>query len=276
MSSLERRLPREALRWELPVVCLLAWLGFIGIPLAEGAIGLSWDALNHHIYLGWVAQEPRFDRDLFAAGGQAYQYPYLYWPVYKMAVMGWSGVWAGVALASLHLVTVPPVWMLARLCMPGATVFDALMRAMAVAMAFMTGVVLSQFDSTSNDLMAAAPLVWCLALALVPLDANRPSWFTPARSVALSGLLAGASIAFKLSNGPLVLVAMPLAWLLASPGAIGKRILLVALGCAMTMLGLCLVYASWGLALWQEFGNPIYPFYDGHFAPIREAAGWKR
>jgi hypothetical protein len=276
MTTLERQLPQGALCWELPLVCVLAWLGFIAIPLVQSAIGLSWDALNHHIYLGWVAEEPRFDRDLFATGGQAYQYPYLYWPVYKMAVMGWSGAWAGVALASLHMVTVPPVWMLARTCIPGRTLFDALMRGMAVAMAFMTGVVLSQFDSTSNDLMAAAPLVWALAMAFVPLDANRPAWLTPGRSIALSGLLAGTSVAFKLSNGPLVLIVMPFAWLLASPGPIGGRTLLVALGCATTVLGLFVAYASWGLALWQEFGNPIYPFLDGHFAPIREAAGWKK
>jgi hypothetical protein len=276
MTWLERQLSPTARRWEVGLVCLLAWLGFIAIPLAQAAIGLSWDALNHHIYLGWMADAPRFERDLFAAGGQSYQYPYLYWPVYKLAALGWPGAWAGVALATLHLITVPPVWMLARLCMPDATVFDALMRGMAVAMAFMTGVVLSQFDSTSNDLMATAPLVWALALAFMPLDPRRPGWLAPVRSVALSGLLAGTSVAFKLSNGPLVLAVMPLVWLLAARGAPAARILHVALGAAMTVLGWSVAYAAWGLALWNEFGNPIYPFYDAFFAPAREAAGWKR
>lgn len=276
MTILERQVPPPARRWELPAVCLLAWLGFIAIPLSAGAIGLSWDALNHHIYLGWVAQESRFDRDLFAAGGQSYQYPYLYWPVYKLAMAGWSGAAAGVVLATLHLVTVPPVWLLARLCMPGPTVFDALMRGIAVALAFMTGVVLSQFDSTSNDLMGAAPLVWALAMAFMPLDAQRPAWLTPWRSAVLSGLLAGTSVAFKLSNGPLVVVVLPVAWLLASPGALATRMLYVMIGCAMTALGWSMAYACWGLALWQEFGNPIYPFADGLFAPIREAMGWNK
>lgn len=276
MTLLERHVAPEWRCWELPVVCLLAWLVFAAIPFGSGGIGLSWDALNHHIYLGWVAESPRFDRDLFAAGGQAYQYPYLYWPVYKLAMLGWSGLWTGVALATLHLLTVPPVWLLARLCMPGQTVFDSLMRGLAVAMAFSSGVVLSQFDSTSNDLMAAAPLIWALALGLMPMDAQRPAWLTPNRSVALSGFVAGASVAFKLSNGPLVLVTMPLVWLLAGNGVLAARIMHVALGGALTALGYAAVYAPWGLALWHEFGNPIYPFLDGLFDPVREATGWTR
>jgi hypothetical protein len=276
MTWLDRQMPPAARRWELPVICFLAWLGFVAIPLSSGMLGLSWDALNHHIYLGWTAQEPRFDRDLFAAAGQSYQYPYLYWPVYKLAAAGWSGASAGVVLATLHLIVVPPVWLLARVCMPGQTVFDALMRGIALALAFMTGVVLAQFDSTSNDLLAGAPLAWAVALALTPMDSARPAWLTPARSVGLSGLLAGISVAFKLSNGPLVLATMPVAWLLATPGGVARRIALAALGCALTLLGCAIAYAPWGVALWHQFGNPIYPFYDPLFDPLRSALGWSR
>lgn len=276
MNALAAPVPPGVRRWELPVVCLLAWLGFIAIPLSSGAMGLSWDALNHHIYLGWTAQAPRFDRDLFAAGGQSYQYPYLYWPVYKLAVGGWSGAAAGVALATLHLVAVPPVWLLARVCIPGNSAFDVSMRAVAVALAFMTGVVLAQFDSTSNDLLAAAPLVWSIAMALSTLDPARPAWLTPMRGVLLSGLLAGVSVAFKLSNGPLVLAVMPIAWLAATPGSVGARVAHAAVAGLATLLGFALAYAPWGIALWHEFGNPIYPFYDPLFAPLRDAAGWAR
>jgi len=50
--------------------------------------------------------------------------------------------------------------------MPGSGADDVAMRFMAVLLAFLSGVVLSLFDSTSNDLLAAAPLVWSVALAL--------------------------------------------------------------------------------------------------------------
>lgn len=261
------------LRWELPAVLLLAWMAFISIPISLGEIGLSWDALNHHIYLGWTAEGPRFDRDFVAAGYQSYQFPYLYWPVYKLATTGWSGVSAGIVLATLHMVAVPPVWMLARVCMPGATVFDAAMRLMAVVLAFSSAVVLSLFDSSSNDLMAAAPLVWALALGMEPLRKDRVAWLTPTRAVVLSGLFAGVSVAFKLSNGPLA-VLLPFVWIFSGESLLGN-VRRVVIGSVATMAGFALTYGYWGSLLWSHFGNPIYPFYDHLFAPFRSLTGWQ-
>jgi hypothetical protein len=28
--------------------------------------------------------------------------------------------------------------------------------------------------------------------------------------------------------------------------------------------------------MWQQFGNPIYPFADPSFDPLRELLGWRR
>lgn len=274
MKLLEHKLPLSLLRWELPAVCLLAWIVFVSIPLGQGAIGLSWDALNHHIYLGWIAETPRFEQDFLAAAYQSYQFPYLYWPIYKMGVSGWSGTWAGVALATLHLIVMPPIWMLARTCIQGGAVFDVAMRWLAVCMALTTGVVFPQFVSTSNDLMAAAPLVWALALALEPLCASPAGWLTQKRAIVLSGFFAGVAVACKLSNGPLALVVMPVLWSLAVNGNAKTRLLTVLLGGLATLVGFALVYGYWGAQLWTHFGNPIYPFYDSLFAPLRELMGW--
>lgn len=271
---LEHKLPPALLRWELAGVCLLVWIAFISIPLSQGGIGLSWDALHHHIYLGWIVEESRFDRDFMAAAYQSYQFPYLYWPVYKMAMSGWSGTWTGVVLATMHLITVPPVWMLARTCMKGTTLFDLSMRLLAVGMAVASAVVLSQFTSTSNDLMAAAPLVWAMALALEPLNIHRPGWLTQRWAFVLSGLCAGAAVACKLSNGPIALIIMPVLWLLVTQGTFKTRLFDVLLGGLTTVVGYALVYGYWGFQLWSYFGNPIYPFYDAWFAPLRALTGW--
>ena len=103
---------------ELVALLVVAWAAFVSIPLGLGSIGLSWDALNHHVYLGWIASEPRFDRDFLAASYQSFQYPYLYWPFYKLYQSGLSGRWVGVILVSLNLPAVPAVWLLARTCVP--------------------------------------------------------------------------------------------------------------------------------------------------------------
>jgi hypothetical protein len=256
------------MRVELGTLVLVAWAAFVSIPLVLGGIGLSWDALNHHVYLGWTAEEPRFARDFLAASYQSFQYPYLYWPVYKLFQSGLSGQWAGAVLVSINVLVVPPLWLLARACVPDGGWYGMVMRWLAVALAFCAGVVLSMFDTTANDLVAAIPLVWAVALAIEP-QLSRDQGLTSRRLVLLSGLCTGAAVAFKLSNGPLAIV-MPLLWGLRGKG-LKQRTAYVAFGSLATLAGFSVLYGYWGWQLFVHFGNPIYPFYDSWFEPMR---GW--
>lgn len=257
---------------ELGALLLLAAFVFAAVPLALGGIGLSWDALNHHVYLGWFADEPRFDRDFLAASYQSFQYPYLYWPVYKLYAAGIGGPWAGAVLVSMNLLAVPPLWMLARAGVPDANWYGLAMRWLAVALAFLTGVVLSLFDSTSNDLLAAIPLVWAVALGLEPMARKDPSDRTVTRLVLLSGFCAGAAVAVKLSNGPLAIL-LPLLWVFHG-SSVRQRLVHVAFGTMAALAGFLLLYGWWGWQMWVHYGNPVYPFYDQWFEPLR--AWWGR
>lgn len=257
---------------ELALVVVLAWAALLAFTVSAGGMRLSWDALNHHVYLGWVADRPRFDKDFLAAGYQSLQFPYLYWPLYKLAIGGYSAVVAGVVLATLHLLAVPAVWMIARVCVPGTDWGAVFMRGLAVGLAFLTGAVLSLFDASSNDLLAAIPLIWSIALALRAATPQAPMR-DPLWLVLLSGLLAGASVACKFSNGPIA-VLMPLLWAFAAAPGWPKRVRNVAIGCLAAGAGALVVYGYWGWQLWQHFGNPIYPFADGLFAPVRAYLGW--
>jgi hypothetical protein len=258
-------------RREAWVVCLLGALAFAALPLWIGHLGISWDAVNHHIYLGWTAEHPRFGRDYLAAGYQGYQYPYLYWPLYKLAMAGVSGTTAGVVLALLHALAIPATWLIARNCIPGDDLFSAGMRAASVLLAFLSGAVLSLFDSTSNDLMAGIPLVWAYALALQALSRPAPSAL---RWTVASGVLAGASVAFKLSNGPLALV-LPVLWIWGA-GSVRERLLRCVVAGMALLASYALFYGYWGWQLWSHFGNPIYPLYDQWFASLRDFSGWHR
>jgi len=272
MTDTFQLVPAWLRRWELRLVMLVAAISLCLIPISLGQIGISWDMLNHHIYLGWTAEHRRFDRDFAAASYQAYQYPYLYWPVYKLATGGASGMTAGIVLALLQLVSVPPVWLLARACIPGRQWFDLVMRALAVVLAFSSSVVLSLFSSTANDLLAAAPLVWAMALAFLPMDPNRPRWLSINKALLLSGCFAGISVAFKLSNAPLAIL-LPLIWLQYGGSARVRGVRLLWSGLA-AVIGYAVAYGYWGWQLWVHFGNPIYPFYDGLFAPARAFLEW--
>ena len=139
------------------------------------------------------------------------------------------------------------------------------MRWLAVALAFLASVVLSMFDTTANDLLAAIPLVWAVALAIEPWRPRRPAWATTRRMVLLSGFCAGAAVAFKLSNGPLAIL-MPLLWVLQGP-SLKQRVAYAALGSLATLAAFVLLYGYWGWQLWVNYGSPLYPFYDW-FGPM--------
>lgn len=272
MSGASKLGGKEYFSWELPLLMLMAALAFMSIPIVRGGLGLSSDTLNHHIYLGWVANSTRFNLDLFAASYQSYQYPYLYWPIYKLAIGGASGTFAGVIIASLNLFLIPPIWMLARACIPGITPYDALMRLFSVVLALMSCVILLSLETTSNDLLVAIPLVWAIALAILPMDQFRQGRMTPERCILLSGVLAGVSTAFKLSNGPIAIL-IPGLWCFSGITT-RQRVRYISIGAGAAIGGFLTTYGYWGWLLWRWFGNPIYPMYDGLFTQIRSVTGW--
>ena len=89
----------------------------------------------------------------------------------------------------------------------------------------------------------------------------------------LAGLLAGMSVTFKLSNGPLALL-LPVLWLFQRSG-FWPHLRDVSVGCAAMLAGCLVTFAPWGWQVWRQFGNPIYPLYDGAFAPLRALVGWQ-
>jgi hypothetical protein len=271
MTALPSRNLRPGGAGELVVVLLLACVVAASIPLAHGGISISWDALNHQVYLGWTAGTPRFDLDVLAASWQTYQYPYLYWPLYKLAANGFSGVQAGIALALLQVMHIPPLWMVTRKCIPDADWFGAAMRLVSVAIAFAGGLMLSLMDGTSNDMLAAVPLVWALSIAFLYAAPSVPARHARA-GLCASAILAGVSVAFKFSNGPLALL-MPVLWALA-PGSARHRMGNVTLGCALLLASFSLAYAPWGAQLWRWHGNPFYPMAEAWFGGVRAAVGW--
>ena len=271
MTAPAMQIPPPSARVELAVTVLVSWAVFASIPLWLGGIGLGWDALNHHVYLGWVADSPRFDRDFLAAHYQSYQYPYLYWPMYKMVQAGLDGALAGALLASLNVLVVPALWLVSRVLVPARDWEGTILRATALALAFASGVVLSHFDSTGNDLLAAIPLVWAVALALAAWLPGEAPRLKPRTLMILSGACAGMAAAFKLSNGPLALV-LPVAWACVGKGW-RARITHAVSGSVATVAAFAVFYAYWGWQLWLHFGNPVYPFYEGWFALLRRWIG---
>ena len=248
---------KPALWLELTLLTLAAALGAAAIPWCTGYFGWSWDALNHHIYLGMTAEHPRWDLDVIPANYQSYQYPYLYWPVYRLSLWNTSGALVGALWAAFQAaLLLPPVWCLCRQLLPAAgAVFGGwLERSVGCLLAFSSLIVLTGLETTANDLLAAVPLLWALVLAL-----RLPG--TPTSTVAAAALL-GVAAAFKLSNGLFVPLLLVWLWVPGGPWLPWRRALLLGAGYGA---GFGLLYAPWGWQLWRVTGNPFHPYLAHHF-----------
>lgn len=235
------------------VALLAAW----GIWV-DGEWAWSWDALNHHVYLGLIAQSPRWHLDVLAASVQGYQYPYLYWPVYWLSTLPISGAQAGAAWSTFQaFMLLPPVWLASLYLLPAQgrpsqAVFE---RLAACALAGSSIVLLAGVGTTSNDPMACVPLLWAFALMAAPQP-------TSDMRAAAAAALWGVSTAFKWSNG----LALPLLlfwwWRNERPHLGWLRGALMAVSAPA---GFALAYAPWGWQLWRHTGNPFHPLFSGLF-----------
>lgn len=242
---------------ELLLVTALAAAAVATVPLRTGVWGWSWDAVNHHIYLGLISESPRWHLDVEAANVQTWQYPYLYWPVYRLAQLPVDGATAGALWSAfLAVMVVPPVWLTSmRLLTSQESCSQAVFeRVAATSLGLSSVVVLSSLRTTANDPLAAVPLLWAIALMCVPAPSDRRA--------AMAAALWGVSTAFKLSNAmaiPLLLV-----WWWQRPGwpLPAKRGAWLAGGATA---GFALAYLPWGWQLWQQTGNPFYPFLQQWF-----------
>lgn len=257
---------------EVALAALAVWALYLSVPISMGGIGLSWDSVNHHIYLGWSAEHVRFGQDYMATGLQSYQYPYLYWPIYRMAMSGASGLQAGAVLATLAALHAPAAWLVCRALVDERSLYGASMRVGGTVLGAIAPVVMKALEVTSNDLIASVPVVWAYAVALGALgDRAQPRTTRSGLRAACAGALTGAAVAGKLSNAPLVLV-LPLVYVFQS-GSRGDRLRLVCYFCASAGAFFMLLYGYWGWQLWQHFGNPFYPFGDSLFELLRRPGG---
>lgn len=237
---------------ELAVITMVAAAAATIVPLAAGHVQWSWDAMNHHIYLGMIAERPRWHLDVMPASYQTYQYPYLYWPVYRMSLMSGSGAAIGAAWSAMQVaLLMPPVWLICKRMLPetGSALRGVIERSAGCLLAFMSTVILIAIETTSNDLLASVPLLWALALGLQTPRTNRAAM--------LASALWGAATAFKLSNGLYLPLLLLWWWMPERPHLPWRRAAAIAAG---AVGGMTLVYFPWGWQLWKLTGNPFYPY----------------
>jgi hypothetical protein len=235
--------------WVTPVI--------IAASLAAGALyaalagdDVNWDWQNYHEYNVWGLINGRYGTDVAPSGFQTYFNPLVYLPVYGLRHFV-SPFAAGVVMGAVHGLNLALIFMLTRIMLGSAANVAGI--AASVLIAACGAMTLSEVGTSFADILTSLPVITGLILIL-RTDQPRPANYV------LAGALIGAAVGLKLTNVvfALGLVAMVIA--ATRP--------LVAIGCVTVggAIGSLLTGGTWSLMLWREFGNPVFPLFNGFFA----------
>ena len=239
----------------------VAFLALIAWTIVAGK-DVSWDVINHQLYLPFLWLSGRHHTDLFGAGGQSYQNPLGYFPLYALVRSGLPAWVIGVSLGVLHALVVWPLDRIARLFWPTDADPHFWWRALSLAFCCVAPVFLVHEGSTSTDPITGLMVIWAVALSLEAREAAAGDRGN-LRRAGLAGALLGLASAIKLSNSVFA-VALCVIWLLKWViGQVDVRRI------SMFATGILIAFAAgagwWMWWLWEDFGNPIFPLYNNIF-----------
>jgi hypothetical protein len=259
-----RRLSAIPFVYGIVLLCCLLWNWVVGKDL-------NWDFVNYHLYIGRSAFEPRWGQDFFPASIQSYLNPYAYVPLAAMVSWGWRDIAIGSVLAALHAVNLLLIWLISERSLSAQLKFARCWRWIAVLLAALSPVFLQQVGGSFADITTATPAL----LALYLLLRMQGNWQADRSLILSAGTALGVAIGFKLSNAPFViglLGAVALTYGVTYTDRL-KTVVCISLAAAG---GLIAVHGYWGWRLFQEFGNPFFPFLNDWFrSPDYPAVGIK-
>jgi hypothetical protein len=227
-----------------------------GLPAALCALwsvhagkDVNWDLLNYHYYLPFELLGQRLEQDFFAASAQSYLNPVGYLPFYLMVAHGWHSVLVSIVLAAAHSLSIGLLYLIARRLFARLPARDRTeFSIFAAALGAATGVYWMTVGGTFLDPLLVPPMLAGLLLLLH----EGPQ---ATRHAGLAGLLFGAAAALKYSNAVYMLAALPLA--IAMRGGFAY---LIGSAAALAVLA-----GPWLLLMLREFGNPVFPLFNGWF-----------
>jgi hypothetical protein len=210
---------------------------------------VNWDWLNYHEYNVWAVINNRYSIDALPAGFQTYFNPTVYYPVYYLRHF-LPLPYGLMIIGAVHGLNLLLIYFLVRALLRETATASAI--GAAILIAAVGPMTLSEVGTSFSDILTALPI---LAGCVLILSAGESQ---PGRYI-LAGLLIGAAVGLKLTNAVYAIGAAA-AVLAASRPVLAT--LCLGLGGA---IGAVATGGAWGLMLWRELGNPIFPLFNAVF-----------
>jgi hypothetical protein len=249
--------PGSSPRWWAAV--LFACIVIAGLESIRLGMDGNWDLRNYHYYNAYAFLNGRLAWDIAPAMLQTYHNPLLELPFYFLVQADVAPrvisflLAASTGIAAFFLVRT--TLLLFPAGMAGRRTWIAAAIAIGVTGSAGHGVL----GTTTNEWPPAALAI----AALYVLTSSTVRDGSPSnRALALAGVLAGIAAGLKLTNAS---YCVGIAFAVMAFGPLRDRLRRAAWVSAFTAAGLVLSYGFWGVALYHEFGNPFFPYFNAIF-----------
>jgi len=210
---------------------------------------VNWDWQNYHEYNVWAVINDRYGIDALPPGFQTYFNPTIYFPVYYLRHL-LPLPYGLMIIGAVHGLNLLLIYFLVRVLLREAATAGAI--GASILIAAVGPMTLSEVGTSFSDILTALPILAGCVLIL-SADGSHHGRYV------LAGLVIGAAVGLKLTNAVYAIGAAA-AVLAASRPLVAT--LCLGVGGA---LGALATGGAWGLMLWRELGNPIFPLFNAVF-----------
>ena len=210
---------------------------------------VNWDWQNYHEYNVWAVINGRYGLDALPAGFQTYFNPTVYFPVYYLRHL-LPLPYGLMILGAVHGLNLLLIYFLIRVLLREAATASAI--GASILIAAVGPMTLSEVGTSFSDILTALPIL-AGCILILSADGSRHGRYI------LAGLLIGAAVGLKLTN---VVYALGAAAAVLAASRPLKATLCLGFGGAVGALA---TGGAWGLMLWREMGNPVFPLFNAVF-----------
>jgi hypothetical protein len=252
----------KSLRDNIPATLAAAFVPLFGLLVVLRGPDTDWDFRNYHWYNAYAWLTERRGFDVAVAHHATYYNPLADVPAFVVAQVlpAW---FVGFLVGCIHGLNLLLLYHLARAALGaarGSGGSNADWLALAIAIAGTTGgMALLLVGNASNDMTVSLFVLLALLLIVRVSDSKvhavREFWRFGA-----AGLAGGIAVGLKLTMAPFAFGLAIGVLALRAPARIRlQRVALLGVG---GLIGAALFGGIWAYTLWQETGNPVFPYFN--------------
>ena len=243
----------------LPLLLLFVAAGVFILWMISLGQDINWDLLNYHYYNPYALLRNRIGWDLAPAMQQSFHNPLLDLPIFLL-IKNIPPLWVGLILTGFQLLNLWLIWQLSRTVLRAAHLKYADWAALILAILGFAGAGnIGELGGTMGDnIISLAILSILLILIRTP---EKPNWADNRLKIFGLSFLTGLSVSLKMTAAifvPGILILLILQnrrhWL--------KTLMIATLGLGS---GFIILQANLMWQLWQNFGNPLFPYFNNLF-----------